>query len=693
METAMPFNGSGIFNRLYSWVTDNNNGLDIRADRMDQDSNDIASGLSNCMTRDGQQTPTANLKMAGFRFTGLGAGVAAADSAQLGQVQAEGYQYAVATGTANAIAIAMTPTTTALNDGEIYRFRAAASNTGATTLAVDANTAAAMVLASGAALQGGEIQSNNTYEVVYSSRNGNFALINPSNSDVTSRWAVAGGTAQAITLSNAVPFTALYDGAIQNIRFSAANTATAPTFAPDGLTAHPITKLGGVALVPGDIQNLLEGAMRYNAANTRWELLDPGICPGADPWVFAGGTSDAITATYSPTVAALYDGLLCMFRATAANATTTPTFAPNGLTAHTITKQGGSVLGIGDIPGNLAECVLRYNLANTRWELLNPSVPAPPPAFRNKFRNSSMDVCSRGTSSITVTTAGAYVTDGWIVVPTGASCTAQKTTNNQRTGALSAGSLLMTGAASVTDVLVKQRIESMVAQALEGQTVTFQAQVYNNTGGSITPTLTVKHAGSADNWTSPVTDVNAQSLQACANAAWTQVSYTFTASTSAGNGLEITVDFGNNFGSTGKSVQITELDLSSTSSILVPELRPLPIEQVFCNRYFCSSYPNGTAPGTAGNNLSVGGPNVSGGSLGFTVFPVEMRAAPTISYWDGAGNASKNSYYTNAIARTDNVGALNVAPTNISTKGFMWDASTASSAQCGAIGWQASAEL
>lgn len=89
-------------------------------------------------------------------------------------------------------------------------------------------------------------------------------------------------------------------------------------------------------------------------------------------WVVATGTADAITATYSPAMASLTDGMLLAFRASAANATTTPTFAPNGLTAHTITRGGGTALSIGDIPGNLAECLIRYNLANTRWELLNP---------------------------------------------------------------------------------------------------------------------------------------------------------------------------------------------------------------------------------------------------------------------------------------------------------------------------------
>lgn len=90
-------------------------------------------------------------------------------------------------------------------------------------------------------------------------------------------------------------------------------------------------------------------------------------------WVIAGGTANAITAAYSPAIASLTDGLLLAFRAASANTTTTPTFAPNSLTAHTITKQAGGALQAGDIIGNLAEYLVRYNLANTRWELLNPS--------------------------------------------------------------------------------------------------------------------------------------------------------------------------------------------------------------------------------------------------------------------------------------------------------------------------------
>ena len=90
-------------------------------------------------------------------------------------------------------------------------------------------------------------------------------------------------------------------------------------------------------------------------------------------WVDGGGSANAITATYVPAITALIDGQLCGVRATAANTTTTPTFAPNGLTARTIKKTGGVALVAGDIRADNHDLLLRYNLADTSWELLNPA--------------------------------------------------------------------------------------------------------------------------------------------------------------------------------------------------------------------------------------------------------------------------------------------------------------------------------
>lgn len=85
-EAIIPYNGTGTFTVVYSFVTDAANGILVRADRMDTQFADVATALSNCVTRDGQSAPTANLPMGGFKLTGLGNGAAPTDAVNYGQV-------------------------------------------------------------------------------------------------------------------------------------------------------------------------------------------------------------------------------------------------------------------------------------------------------------------------------------------------------------------------------------------------------------------------------------------------------------------------------------------------------------------------------------------------------------------------------------------------------------------------------
>lgn len=55
------FNGSGQYNRPYIWVNDKANGINITASRFDTDGNDVATALSTCICKDGQQTTTAQI--------------------------------------------------------------------------------------------------------------------------------------------------------------------------------------------------------------------------------------------------------------------------------------------------------------------------------------------------------------------------------------------------------------------------------------------------------------------------------------------------------------------------------------------------------------------------------------------------------------------------------------------------------
>lgn len=277
----------------------------------------------------------------------------------------------------------------------------------------------------------------------------------------------------------------------------------------------------------------------------------------------------------------------------------------------------------------------------------------------NKFRNATMDVWQRGTASTSVSTSGAYFADGWIVLPTGAAVTASQQTNN-RTGALTNFCLRVTGAASVSDITIKQRIEGAIAAPLASFNVTVQVWALQSSGGSITPTLTVKVPTATDNYSSTTTTVSAVALQACPDVTWTLLSYTFAAASNSGLGMEVAIDFGNNFASGAKYCQITECDIRATPSYPAvgqtsnpppAELRPIQHEMIFCERYFETTYDNGTAAGAATRIgmalLAVGspGPTVNVG-VGLPFRVVKRATSPTMAYYDGAGTSGKASFYS-----------------------------------------------
>lgn len=141
----------------------------------------------------------------------------------------------------------------------------------------------------------------------------------------------------------------------------------------------PITDTSGASTtIPTPVANQL---LAWNASATA--LVNSTGTPGPSgpsyPYAAAVGV-DTITATFSPVIT-LAEGTTVVLKLAGANTITNPTLNANGLGAKTITKKGGSALAVGDLFGNLTYVILSYNLANTRWELLNPpsasSVNAP----------------------------------------------------------------------------------------------------------------------------------------------------------------------------------------------------------------------------------------------------------------------------------------------------------------------------
>lgn len=175
----MPFNGSGTFTRVHDWTDDRDAAIPITASRMDSEDDGFATGLSTCITKDGQTTITANLPMAGFKHTGVGNSNARTDYPATGQIQDNSFRFAVGGGSADAQTLTLAPAITAYTDGMVLHFEAGATNTGAATFNVNSVGAQSIVMQNGNALPAGAITSGRFYTVIYDLTNTNWVLVNP----------------------------------------------------------------------------------------------------------------------------------------------------------------------------------------------------------------------------------------------------------------------------------------------------------------------------------------------------------------------------------------------------------------------------------------------------------------------------------------------------------------------------------
>lgn len=190
----MSFNGSGTFviNSAGQPVVAN---TVISATTFNALTADLANGLTTCITKDGQTTPTANIPMGGFKITNLATGTAATDAATVAQIQSNGAALVTVTGT-DTLTGSLTPALVAYVTGAVYYFVAPATNTGAVTLNIDTLGAKNVTRDGTTALVAGDIVSGEMVAVVYDGTR--FQLISPVNSftnlNVSGTLTVAGAT-------------------------------------------------------------------------------------------------------------------------------------------------------------------------------------------------------------------------------------------------------------------------------------------------------------------------------------------------------------------------------------------------------------------------------------------------------------------------------------------------------------------
>lgn len=82
----MPFDSEGNFLRLHNWEQDRLNDINIMSDRQDEEDDNFADGLSQCILRTGIAVMNGDLKMGNFQIKNLANGTATNDAVNKGQL-------------------------------------------------------------------------------------------------------------------------------------------------------------------------------------------------------------------------------------------------------------------------------------------------------------------------------------------------------------------------------------------------------------------------------------------------------------------------------------------------------------------------------------------------------------------------------------------------------------------------------
>lgn len=179
----MPRNGAGVYSLPSNSWGPAVAGTDIDPTDWNSTGADLANALSTSIASTGVTTITANLPMAGFKHTGVGAASARTQYGQVAQIQDSGYVYAAATdGGTDAYVATLSPAITAYVTGMAVRLKFNERNTTtAPTLALNGIASPKTItLNNGDALAVGDIDTDGVYWLVYDGTN--FQLQSPSGS-------------------------------------------------------------------------------------------------------------------------------------------------------------------------------------------------------------------------------------------------------------------------------------------------------------------------------------------------------------------------------------------------------------------------------------------------------------------------------------------------------------------------------
>lgn len=162
---------AGVFSPVWQWITDQLSYPNMLASRFDTYMNDQATAINTARFKDGSNSPTANLPMAGYRHTGASNAVARDQYLTMGQFQDEGGIYYADTGVANAYIITPSPAITAYAAGQSFKVKITNANTTTSTINVSGLGVKTIVKSSSTALASGDLVAGKIYAMTYDGTN------------------------------------------------------------------------------------------------------------------------------------------------------------------------------------------------------------------------------------------------------------------------------------------------------------------------------------------------------------------------------------------------------------------------------------------------------------------------------------------------------------------------------------------
>lgn len=156
------------------------NSIGITSSDMDNRLNDAAGGINTALTKDGSNSPSANLPMNAKKHTNVANAAARTEYAAAGQVQDGALIYTSTTGSANVQTAALTPALGAYVDGQMVILKLGFTNTSANpTLNINGLGAKVVVRQGARPLQPGDMFNGELFVFIFDGAQDKWVIMNP----------------------------------------------------------------------------------------------------------------------------------------------------------------------------------------------------------------------------------------------------------------------------------------------------------------------------------------------------------------------------------------------------------------------------------------------------------------------------------------------------------------------------------